>query len=374
VVRTYKDYWTFGFVNNAKYYKMKIVRLIAIIGMVVLSGVSYSQVGIGTGTPTPDASAMLDVQSTTKGMLIPRMDEDAKNAISSPAEGLLIYQTDGTDGFYFYHGSSWTAIGGSSQWTASGSDIYYNTGKVGIGTSTPSQKLQIHGAASAPATSGTTPNGNFTLSNSTTFSSLFFGAYSTIPYGNWIQISSRNDLGIEFPLILQPNGGKLGIGIAAPSSAIHNYENNTSTTAAGLTLEQAGEGDVIIQFLRTSKRRWVMGIDNDDKYFKISPASDLANSVLAIHTNGNLGIGTATPTTKLHVDGSFKITQITHELTDAAPTEAQFTAANGTVAANTAGAGYKFVVKDTSSGDLYIVESNGSNWYYTEMTQAAAAK
>ena len=57
---------------------------------------------------TPDASAALDITSTTGGLLVPRMTETQRDAISSPAAtGLMIYQTDGTAGFYYYNGSSW---------------------------------------------------------------------------------------------------------------------------------------------------------------------------------------------------------------------------------------------------------------------------
>ncbi len=73
------------------------------------TGVSIS----GTNA-NPDGSAMLDVQSTDKGILIPRMTEAQRNAITSPATGLMIYQTDGTAGFYYYNGTAWTAMAGSS--------------------------------------------------------------------------------------------------------------------------------------------------------------------------------------------------------------------------------------------------------------------
>jgi hypothetical protein len=49
----------------------------------------------------------LDLSSTSKGFLAPRMTETAKNAITSPAVGLLIFQTDGVVGFYYYTGSTW---------------------------------------------------------------------------------------------------------------------------------------------------------------------------------------------------------------------------------------------------------------------------
>ncbi|TAD83748.1 MAG: hypothetical protein EAY75_14485 [Bacteroidetes bacterium] len=57
---------------------------------------------VGIGTTTPHASAMLDINSTTKGILLPRMDSIQRNAIASPAQGLLIYQTKGNGGLYHY--------------------------------------------------------------------------------------------------------------------------------------------------------------------------------------------------------------------------------------------------------------------------------
>jgi trimeric autotransporter adhesin len=60
---------------------------------------------VGIGTQTPHASAMLDVRSTNKGLLIPRVTEVQKEAIANPATGLLVWQTDGTPGFYYNNGT-----------------------------------------------------------------------------------------------------------------------------------------------------------------------------------------------------------------------------------------------------------------------------
>lgn len=57
------------------------------------------------GTGVPDNSAMLEVKSTDKGMLIPRMTSVQKKAISQPAKGLLVYQTDSVPGFYYNEGT-----------------------------------------------------------------------------------------------------------------------------------------------------------------------------------------------------------------------------------------------------------------------------
>lgn len=76
----------------------------------LLLGAINAQAQIGINNPNPDASAALDVTSTSQGMLVPRMTLAQRNAIGSPATGLLVYQTDGTTGFYSYNGTAWTAV------------------------------------------------------------------------------------------------------------------------------------------------------------------------------------------------------------------------------------------------------------------------
>ena len=75
---------------------------------------SYSltaQVAVTTDGSSADASAMLDVKSTDKGMLLPSMTATQRNAISSPAIGLLVFVTDDNN-FYFYNGAAWTQFSG----------------------------------------------------------------------------------------------------------------------------------------------------------------------------------------------------------------------------------------------------------------------
>ena len=63
---------------------------------------------VSLGSTTPDNSAMLDIVSSNKGLLIPRMG--LANRPAAPATGLLIYQTDNTPGFYYYNGSAWVSV------------------------------------------------------------------------------------------------------------------------------------------------------------------------------------------------------------------------------------------------------------------------
>ena len=88
-------------------------QLFTFLAAVVLTATTYAQVGVGT--TTPDASSALDITSTTKGLLIPRMTETQRDAISPAATGLMIYQTDGTAGFYYYNGSSWSEVAATSK-------------------------------------------------------------------------------------------------------------------------------------------------------------------------------------------------------------------------------------------------------------------
>jgi hypothetical protein len=80
-------------------------QIITLLAAVLVTASTFAQVGINN--ETPDASAALDITSTTAGLLTPRMTESQRDAISPAATGLLVYQTDGTTGFYYYNGSSW---------------------------------------------------------------------------------------------------------------------------------------------------------------------------------------------------------------------------------------------------------------------------
>ena len=84
-----------------------------LLAIALLLGVqSYAQTGVAINTTgaEPDNSAMLDVSSTDKGIFVPRMTQSQRIGISNPANGLLVYQNDGTEGFYYYDGSAWTKL------------------------------------------------------------------------------------------------------------------------------------------------------------------------------------------------------------------------------------------------------------------------
>jgi hypothetical protein len=83
---------------------MKQAKHLLLISLLLATVIAQAQVAIGIATPA--ASAQLDVSSTTKGFLPPRMDSTARNAIVSPATGLTIYNTT-INAFQVYNGTAW---------------------------------------------------------------------------------------------------------------------------------------------------------------------------------------------------------------------------------------------------------------------------
>ena len=96
----------------------------------------YSSAQVGIGTSNPDASSVLEIQSTSKGLLIPKLSKTQRDAINSPAVGLLLYQIDNNPGFYYYTASKiWIRIGEETIITANTASITTNQGVITANTS-----------------------------------------------------------------------------------------------------------------------------------------------------------------------------------------------------------------------------------------------
>src|SRR6187455_2849659 len=105
-------------------------KIFLLIKTVFIFCMAYTQQGVAINTDgsSSDNSAMLDIKSNAKGLLIPRLTALQKNAIVTPAVGLLIYQTDATAGFYYYNGSSWMPLTSAAQGPLSGWATIGNSG------------------------------------------------------------------------------------------------------------------------------------------------------------------------------------------------------------------------------------------------------
>jgi hypothetical protein len=210
------------------------------IFLLLLMVVSFSvnaQVGINTDNSAPNGSAMLDVKSSNRGMLVPRMTIAERNAIASPANGLLVYCTDNNH-FYTNKGTpvspNWVMI--SSQWISNGSNITFSGGNVGIGLTNPGFPIDITGdvnfsgtlrkngipvitgvsgvSASAPVLSSGGSAPNISIPQATSSASGFLSASDWNNFNN--KVSSQwvtNGQDITY------NTGKAGIGTTAPAAS-----------------------------------------------------------------------------------------------------------------------------------------------------------
>jgi len=97
----------------------KIILTILFSGIYALG---FAQgVAINTDNSVPDPSAMLDVKSTTSGLLIPRLTTAQMQAIPSPAAGLLIYNSE-TASYWYYRATGWTNLSTGLSWSLTGNN------------------------------------------------------------------------------------------------------------------------------------------------------------------------------------------------------------------------------------------------------------
>jgi hypothetical protein len=277
-------------------------------------------VGIGTKTPL----TLLEIKSTTKGVLIPRMTTAQRNAIpvTTALNGLLIYQTDGIAGFYYYK-SGWIAIGanttlsnlstttainasltpGATNTSSLGTaakrwkDFYvYNVyaAKIGIGTTVPVAKLQVKGGAFASLTSpgymilGDVPSYNLVMDvdliqarNNNTAADLYlnyYGGYTFLGTSGIVNVSPTGILTTGSVGINGANNGAYALNVNANSS-INGINITDGVNAYALNTAKSGSlaGVYVVKSSTTSYDACVWG--------------NSTGSAMGIEGNSNTGIG-----------------------------------------------------------------------------------
>ncbi|MDP5121322.1 MAG: hypothetical protein NWQ46_07000 [Spirosomaceae bacterium] len=117
--------------------RRRIITTVISVGLACLfSSIKLTaQQGVGVGTTEPDESAILDVFSTTKGLLLPRMSSQQRLSIQRPAAGLMVYQHDLLLGVYMYDGTDWQALSTlTAASLAANSTSWRTTGNEALGT------------------------------------------------------------------------------------------------------------------------------------------------------------------------------------------------------------------------------------------------
>jgi hypothetical protein len=123
------------------------MRKMILIFIVVFAAIEGAAQNVGIGTTSPDSKALLDITSTTKGVLFPRMTTSQRLAITTTPNGLMVYDTDKNE-FYHYNGSGWRPILNGDYWIrpiTSRRRISNAIDSVGIGTNSPTEWLDVDG-------------------------------------------------------------------------------------------------------------------------------------------------------------------------------------------------------------------------------------
>lgn len=152
-----------------------------------------------TDSSSAHASAIFELESTSKGALLPRMTTAQRNAITAPASGLMVYNTT-TGAYNYYDGSSWQAFGsgggGESLWTQSGNYVY-SLDTIGIGVNEPNYQFEVYGNTRITNAAG---SGGFLVDTSSSiFGSPFMGVLST-EVNNFLAVGTFQSGGKWYPL------------------------------------------------------------------------------------------------------------------------------------------------------------------------------
>ena len=219
--------------------------------IILLAITANAQVGIGTSVP--NGSAQLDVTSSSKGFLPPRLTLAQRNAIASPAAGLMIYQTDNTPGFYGYNGSAWIALTGldpgnfvdrtTDQSIAGNKTLSGNTTIGGDLAVTGSTNLGLLTAgasllSSAFVTGNTTMDGTLSVAGLTSLTSAVVSANESV--GGALAVAGNTTLSGDLTVAGGINGNLTGdvtgtaskaTSIAGGSTGAIPYQTAANTTA-----------------------------------------------------------------------------------------------------------------------------------------------
>ena len=180
--------------------------------------------------------------------------------------------------------------------------------QTGIGTTTPVNKFQVETILAEPATTGVSANGNFRLSGTTGSHVLDFGLSSAATY-SWLQSRSRSNYGTNFNLVLNPNGGNVGIGTTSPGDqlvvgtfAIHDGGNKV----IGFGYSPGASRNLLTGFpaeIRLDPNSGRLSFGTSATSFTLG-TTPILTSRMAITSQGNVGIGNISPGATLEIGSS----------------------------------------------------------------------
>ena len=273
--------------------------------MLLFSMATFAQVGVNTTTPDP--SLMLDITATNKGMLVPRMTAAQKTAIATPANGLLVYQTDAPAGFYYYNGIIWTQLGATSEMQRFG-NIVRNT------TDTANDNF-VFGSTSLDNIAGTNDD-----------SRMFFNKLKVAFRVGRSSNTNWDDTNVGFTSFAS-GSNTIASGIQSTAMGAITIASGLSSTAMGLQSTASGNSSTAMGKNTTARAfaETTLGLNNtdvtptsatafsaSDRLFTVGNGTDSSNrsNAITVLKNGNTAIGNINPTEKLEVAGKTKTTNL----------------------------------------------------------------
>jgi len=276
--------------NNKSLHNMKTIyiKIASVVAVCFAMTTAYAQKeNVGIGTTKPDQSALLDLSSQSKGLLIPRMSLEQRGSIQNPANGLMVYQTDFLSGFYYFDGKNWSPL--TSTTNANSVADANNWGLLGnAGTDAATNFIGTTDAQDLVFKVGGQKSGLITVSNGSTFFGYISGLSNSggDNTGVGTQALRSNTTGFgnsgigRFALLSNTIGEyNMGIGRAALYSNISG-SNNAGIGAGALFSNQSGSDN--------------LAIGASAMYLNLSGSSNVAigaSSLFQVTGNYNIGIG-----------------------------------------------------------------------------------
>jgi hypothetical protein len=201
------------------------MKYIVIFFFLFLSAGTYAQTGIGT--TTPDASAQLEVSSTTKGFLPPRMTEEQRDAIVSPATGLIIYNTTANT-LEYKIASGWVSLISNPDATNAGEMQYWDGSEWAVIATTVIEGARLQMIGGVPTWTPVVPNAPVMVTaiarNAAALVSIKAPANDGgLPITSYTATSSPGNI---TGILTQAGGGLITV------SGLTNYTNYTFTVTA----------------------------------------------------------------------------------------------------------------------------------------------
>ena len=250
--------------------KIRFILPISLIFCLCGSLSNAQNVGISNTGATPNASAMLDVSSANKGVLITRVSLTSTTdvtTIANPATSLLVYNTNssmagGGTGYYYWNGTVWTRLqdsvassGGS--WSTTENNISNNnTGNVGIKTTSPLAPLHVTGHQAV-----TVPNGGTSTAHITTLINDVApatGTDSKIGLYSSVENHATTNVGILTETISTNNANNYGV-----ISSVSNDPGPTGSGTAIAAVDLVKSPDLRTFALKIDGKAQYAGVPNE---------------------------------------------------------------------------------------------------------------